>query len=109
MSINILATEIHENAKSKGWWNEEHQNIMEKIALIHSELSEALEEYRNGHEPNEIYFKDGKPEGFPIELADTIMRTLDLSERFNINMRQAIEMKMAYNKTRPYKHGGKKC
>lgn len=111
MSINILATEIHENAKAHGWWDAELQNIPEKIALMHSELSEALEEYRNHRALNEIYYAEGskKPEGFGIELADAMIRIMDTAEFCGINLRAAIETKMAYNKTRPHRHDDKKC
>lgn len=113
MSIRILARDIHENAREHGWWPEgddDVNNIPEKLALIHSEISEALEEYRDYEILSEIrHAADGKPEGFGIELADAVIRTLDLAEYLGIDMMKAIEMKMAYNKTRPLRHGGKKC
>jgi len=85
--------------------------IPEKIALIHSEASEALEEYRkNGESENFPYgeiMANGKPVGFASELADIVIRVLDLAGALDINLEGAIAQKMAYNKTRPYRHGGK--
>lgn len=92
-----------------GWWDEE-RGFPEVLALIHSEVSEALEEYRNGHGATEIYFSDsGKPEGIPTELADVIIRVLDYCGYAGINIDAAISQKHEYNKSRPYRHGGKKC
>lgn len=80
------------------------------LALIHSEVSEALEEYRNGRLPTEVYTgNNGKPEGIPIELADVIIRVLDYCGYAGIDIDAAISQKHEYNKSRPYRHGGKKC
>lgn len=107
--INEVAKEIHENAVARGWWDEE-RGFPEVLALIHSEVSEALEEYRNGHGATEIYFGDnGKPEGIPTELADVIIRVLDYCGYAGIDIDAAISQKHEYNKSRPYRHGGKKC
>jgi NTP pyrophosphatase (non-canonical NTP hydrolase) len=110
--FNSLAKTVFENAQTKGWWQEDQNKwstlVPEKIALMHSELSEALEEYRNGYHPSQTYTKEGKPEGIPIEMADLIIRALDFCHAYGIDIDKAIETKMAYNATRPYKHGGKK-
>jgi hypothetical protein len=79
---------------------------------MHSELSEALEEYRAGHAVREVYItqdKQGndKPEGIGIELADCVIRILHYCGHFGIPLQALIEMKMAYNEKRPFKHGGK--
>lgn len=110
VGLNQVAEEIHENAKAHGWWSE-NKSFPEIIALCHSELSEALEEYRKGKEPNENYFgADGKkPEGIPSELADVIIRVLDYCAYAKIDIEKAILMKHEYNKSRPYRHGGKIC
>ena len=100
-----IQKDIHDYAKEKGWWNNDRP-VPELIALAHSELSEALEEWRN-HKPN-YYEIDGKPEGLGVELADCIIRILDMAEHMGLDMTEYIFLKMRYNKNRPYRHGGKK-
>ncbi len=110
MRLNEMAQEIHKLAIAHGWWKEE-RGFPEIIALCHSELSEALEEYRQGRNPTLTYqmVDSGKPEGIPTELADCVIRILDYCAHVGIDIEHAIQMKHEYNKTRPYKHGGKLC
>lgn len=103
---------IHAWATEKGWW-EAPRNLGEICALIHSEVSEALEEYRVADDRSELVrvrvAEDGKPEGFFVELADAVIRIEDLCEAYGVDLWELIEQKMAYNATRPYRHGGKKA
>lgn len=201
MDLNKFAKEVHANAVAHGWW-ETKRDPAEIIALIHSEWSEALEEYRTGrpmlwHECmdegqstedrpvvceqcKDCYYYDKKcehrgkkPEGIAVELIDGCIRILDLAahEKVSLKFREIEPLqptlpkliadlhyytskalddvgrsgkiishthipewlgppvyevfryiyahrleagkimleKHEYNKTRPYRHGGKKC
>lgn len=106
-SFSDLVKEVHENAVAHGFWSDA-RSFGEIIALCHSELSEALEEHRKGKSPDEVYYReDGKPEGIGTELADVVIRIMDYCGHARIDLQKMIEMKHEFNKTRPYKHGGK--
>lgn len=78
----------------------------EFIALIHAEVSEILEEFRAGRKATETYYaEDGKPEGVPSEIADTVIYCFIMSDLYGIDLEKAIKEKLEYNKNRPYKHG----
>ena len=110
MNINEAVNEAYTNALEHGWHDQE-RSIGDLICLMHSELSEALEEHRNGKLPDEVYYnseKPDKPEGIPVELADCIIRIFDFCGLHKIDLDSVIKLKMQYNKTRPYRHGNKK-
>ena len=101
---NNMATEVHKWAISRGFWEGEGCSVGEKIALMHSELSEALEAQRNGNPPDD---KIPEYSGLEAELADVIIRIMDFGVFHQLNIGDAILAKIIYNNSRPYKHGRK--
>jgi NTP pyrophosphatase (non-canonical NTP hydrolase) len=107
-ALRAVIQEAYETAKSKGWHDKPGTTFGDRIALIHSEASEALEAFRETGDPCfQVYRADGKPEGVPSELADIVIRVFDLAGAHSIDLATAILEKMEFNKTRPHRHGGK--
>lgn len=106
--IDYLCQVCYEIALSKGWWSEE-RTFGDILSLFHSEISEALEEFRNGNEIDQIYFeRENKPAGVPVELADLLIRVFDFCGRFSIPLSEALNRKIRYNMGRSWRHGGKR-
>ena len=91
-------------SKAHGF-HEEPKNFGEVIALMHSELSEALEAYRHGN-PASDHISNFT--GVEEEFADVIIRIMDTAHHFNFKVAEAVIAKMMFNECRPYRHGGKK-
>ena len=125
--LNELAIEINKLVRDKGFWQNMHDVnsflelherslnkntikatkdafIAQKIALVGTELSEAVEAMRKqGYEDNG--YGIGVKDSFADEIADTIIRLLDLCGELEIDIDTQIEWKMAHNRGRAEKHG----
>ena len=128
--INELCAAAHENAKEKGFYESE-PSVIERLALIHSEVSEALEADRQSEyamlsqitlrglaDKNygasfcddgvfKEYFEPEVKNTFQDELADICIRVFDLAGHLGIDLEAHIKAKMRYNAMRPHKHGKK--
>lgn len=122
--INELAKQVHENAKKKGFF-EAPRNIGEMLALIHAEVSEALEADRANKycelDSDRVYTLFCWPDNggftddytneikgtFEEEMADIVIRVMDMCAYKNIDLEAHIKAKMRYNSLREYKHGKK--
>lgn len=99
---SIISQEaIHRCAVDKGWWDEPRP-IPELLCLIHSEVSEALEGYRNR-------IPEGEKGCLSEELADVVIRVWDMCAYLGIDISTAVHKKYHINLARPYRHGNKRC
>jgi len=146
MTLEEMQRSVHANARAHGFWEgcyvPEHaprldqfrnlaevplvraevlKQIPEKVALLHSEVTEILEAYREHPDKcdrDDLFYvgdewrtreqtvvSPPKPAGIREELADIIIRCGDLAEALGIDLSKAVRQKMDYNATRPFKHG----
>lgn len=103
-AFNILARQVHENAREKGFWDQPRNNG-EMVALMHEELSEALSYLRKDPEKADSHCPEYR--GVEVELADVIIRLMDMAHSRGYDVAEALVSKMAYNQGREFKHGKK--
>ena len=103
MRISEIQEKVHHTAVEHGWW-ERPRPVGEVLMLVVTELSEAMEAYREGNPESDKIPGFSKLEE---ELADVIIRVLDFAGSEGLDIEGALLAKMTYNETRPYRHGGK--
>lgn len=98
---DYVAHEVYANSIKHGFWDEP-RNDGEIIALIHSECTELLEAVRHSNPSSEHIPMFSAAEE---ELADIVIRVMDMAKGRGWRVAQAIEAKMLFNRGRQYKHG----
>lgn len=96
-----VAISVNRNAVDHGFWDADRSDA-EAIALMHSELSEALESIRHSHPPDHHCPQFSNTE---VEFADLIIRVMDTAHQRGYRVAEALIAKHAFNITRPFKHG----
>lgn len=117
-TLNEIAQIVNKNAHDKGFYDKnlsEDHYIEAVINNLHDELSELHESYRENRlrEPCDKAEKMKELGLRPLtcleeELSDVIIRVCDNAHHLGVNIQEAVEIKHAYNKTRPYRHGNKR-
>lgn len=103
ITITDLVTESHDRAVRKGFYDPV-PSVEQRLCLIHSEVSEALEAYRDRGLESWAR-EDGKPEGVASELADVVIRVCDMAGHLGINLAAEIRRKSDFNESRSVRHG----
>lgn len=104
-ALAAAQTAVRRVNETNGWFDRD-RSFGEDIALLHSEVSEALEAYRDQGLTAWVT-ESGKPEGVGSELADVLVRLLDTCERYGVDLADEFARKLAYNAGRGHRHGGK--
>lgn len=117
-SLAGMMAEVAEVNQANGWYDRE-RNFLESMWLLGSEMYEAGEAYRE-HGMDDMtppWYDEGqpdasprpKPEGVGSEFADVLIRLLDDCYRYGVDLEFEYRRKLAYNRTRGYRHGGKRA
>ena len=113
--LTAAAEQVHQDNKQKGFWDKERE-IGTLLMLVTSELAEALEADRKGRYAGKIASVDKEEEEFPQwfeqnvkdtfedEMADTVIRILDICGAMDIDLEWHINQKLKYNRSREHKH-----
>ncbi len=115
-SLAEMTAEVVANNKAKGW-HDSPPSLPECMMMLVTEAAEAVEAWRRwGTEDRTDALADSygdelfnrKPEGLGSELADIFIRLLDDCYLFGVDLEAEFDRKMAYNRSRPFRHGGKR-
>jgi NTP pyrophosphatase (non-canonical NTP hydrolase) len=110
-ALTLAQDAVYAVNEANGWF-ESDRTVGDDTALLHTEVSEMFEAYRDGGLGDQTAAPnaDGtpvKPEGFGSEAADVLIRLLDTCKRRGVDLGFEFERKLAFNATRGHRHGGK--